>query len=354
VCPSRSRQGWLPGFWTWARPRSRKPSRLWRALGADGELRELREVEARDPAPVAEGEGGLVRRLGGKLPQAQRALRAGAAQNSDAGGSFTESDQLTEQGVGWIARPWWNDHADRRRTRPVHGTDSDLLEGCRDVRSVTGVLEQGHRAVERDQDQGFEIGPPSGSELDHDICDLRADRRRRSLEERGANGHEVNEGAPPMDLGQGDQGGLSGRARDRRCDREGGDYARVARQRPRSSDAPRVEWPLRRLRRRYVNGDGIGIELENVRVRWFSERGQDLRGHAEGESAPLGVFQLFKCASCRESNRLPQSRNPWGASSSYGALCRPGDPDEISVDRRAHLLETGPYSVRNSVRVPGC
>jgi hypothetical protein len=51
-------------------------------------------------------------------------------------------------------------------------------------------------ATRRPLGDGFEIGPPSGSELDRNIRDLHADLRRGSLEQRGANGHEVNEGAP--------------------------------------------------------------------------------------------------------------------------------------------------------------
>jgi hypothetical protein len=62
--PSRSRQTLVPGSRTW----SRMTLDLWRARGNDLELRELRDLGPRDPAPVAEGEGGLVSRLGGKLP----------------------------------------------------------------------------------------------------------------------------------------------------------------------------------------------------------------------------------------------------------------------------------------------
>jgi hypothetical protein len=126
-------------------------------------------------------------------------------------------------------------------------------------------------ATRRPLGDGFEIGPPSGSELDRNIRDLHADLRRGSLEQRGANGHEVNEGAPPMDLGQGDEGGLPGCARDRRCDREGGDYARIAWQRPRPSDSPRAERPLRWLRGRHVNGDGIEIELLAACLVWLKD-----------------------------------------------------------------------------------
>ena len=36
----------------------------------------------------------------------------------------------------------------------------------------------------------------------------------------------------------------------------------------------------------------LKIELEDVRVRRFSEGRQDLRGHAEGEPAPLGVLEM--------------------------------------------------------------
>jgi len=64
VYSSRGRQRLVPGSRTW----SRMTFDLWRALGIDLELRELRDLEPRDPAPVAEGQGGLVRRLGGKLP----------------------------------------------------------------------------------------------------------------------------------------------------------------------------------------------------------------------------------------------------------------------------------------------
>jgi hypothetical protein len=74
-----------------------------------------------------------------------------------------------------------------------------------------------------------------------------------------------------MDLGQGDEGGLPGCARDRRCDREGGDYARIAWQRPRPSDSPRAERPLRWLRGRHVNGDGIEIELLAACLVWLKD-----------------------------------------------------------------------------------
>ena len=61
------------------------------------------------------------------------------------------------------------------------GTERDLLEGHRDVRDPPGAFEAGHRVIEGHQDEDFEIGPPSRSELDDDVCDLLADRCRRSL-----------------------------------------------------------------------------------------------------------------------------------------------------------------------------
>jgi hypothetical protein len=41
-----------------------------------------------------------------------------------------------------------------------------------------------------------------------------------------------------------------------------------------------------------MNGDGIWIKLEDSRRRCHPQRRENIRGNAEGEAAPLGVFEV--------------------------------------------------------------
>jgi hypothetical protein len=43
-----------------------------------------------------------------------------------------------------------------------------------------------------------------------------------------------------------------------------------------------------------VNGDRIGTELEDVRIGLYTERREGLRGHAEGQAAPLRIFEVVR------------------------------------------------------------
>jgi hypothetical protein len=43
-----------------------------------------------------------------------------------------------------------------------------------------------------------------------------------------------------------------------------------------------------------VNSDRIGIKLEDVRAHRYPERREDLRGDAEGEAAPLSIFEMSR------------------------------------------------------------
>ncbi len=203
-------------------PRRRDP-----ASGVFLNVGKLGQVDPTDLRAVPEQERRLGLRARGKLPKTKGAVRARAAQQANARGLLTESDQLAQEPGQQGRSPM------AARSHRAMAAGRAFMQ--RTVTSSRAPARSGTCLAPADGASGWsnatrtrrlEVGPPPGAELDRDLGDLHAHGRRLSFKDRRAQGAEIDQSPAAVLLGQGDESSPAGGACHCRGHRQGSDDAR--------------------------------------------------------------------------------------------------------------------------------